>query len=201
MRVMVFALRDTAADLVAGPARARHPKDDVFLIHVRNATREQLEKLISSGRPNRLYFAQPTDGAVELIELAAGRLSDVAHREPLPTALASELAAPVLERLPARDEDDPDGEPPRPQVRRLLEQLIPQPADFDRFLETRLPKVWMRIGSGMNRVAKTNELLAIVPTHRIMPLLADRPDYDRLRRGLAYDLYYSEFWAPETRSS
>jgi len=34
-----------------------------------------------------------------------------------------------------------------------------------------------------------------------MPLLADRPDYDRLRLGLTYDLYYSEHWTPEARSS
>lgn len=95
----------------------------------------------------------------------------------------------------------PDGEPPRPQVRCLLERLIPQPAEFDRFLETQLLKIWMRLGSDMNRVSKTNELLAIVPTHQIMPLLADRPDYDRLRLGLTYDLYYSEHWTPEARSA
>lgn len=201
MYVMIFALRGTSADLISGPVRARHPQDDVYLVHVRNATRAQLEKILSSGRPNRLYFAELKDNVVELSELAAGRLSSAAYSEPLPAGLASELAAAIAPRLPSRDENDPDGEPPRHQVRRLLEQLIPQHADFDLFLEKHVPKVWSRIGSGMNRVAKTNELLSIVPTHKIMPLLADRPDYERLRLGLVHELYYSEYWAPETRST
>lgn len=211
MRILILAPRGLASEGLGSVVNAQYRRDDVFLIHVRNATSAQLERAISDCQPDQLFFAEHTeDAGIKLVALsrrhaasddasAASAVSAAAvssEPNPLPAERLAELAADILRHLPTPDPSDPDGQPTRAAMRRMLERLIPQPADFDRFVETRLPAVWIRLSPGMNRVARTNELLSVMPTRKILPLLADFHEYEPLRKGLSYELYYSERWMP-----
>lgn len=216
MRILILAPRGLASEGLGGVVNAQYRRDDVFLIHVRNATSAQLEQAISDCQPDRLFFAEPTeDAGIHLVDLSrrhaaredasaasAGLAAAVSSEpNPLPAERLAELAADILRHLPTPDPCDPDGQPTRAAMRRMLERLIPQPADFDRFIETRLPAVWMRLSPGMNRVARTNELLSVMPTRKILPLLADVQGYEPLKKGLSYERYYSERWMPSYAAS
>lgn len=71
----------------------------------------------------------------------------------------------------------------RSMLRRLLLQLAPTPADFDRLCIDFAPYVHGRFSSGMDRVSQTNLLLRMAPTHDVLAALrelaADQREFEQ----------------------